>query len=136
MKKIIFIIGSLSIVSFADLSVEQIQTMVQQIHEKRQGVKLETLDQTKEPFIRIEESNTTTEVILPNQDTKSKMSLHAIMNGKAFINDAWQKVGDNILGYTLVYIGKNGVVLRNENQIKKLFLHKKKDNFIMTEERG
>lgn len=138
MKKIIFLMSLMSICSFAELSVEQIQMMVQQIHQKREGVKLDTLELTKEPFVRIQESNSTTKIILPDLEPKDKMSLHAIMNGKAFINDSWKKVGDNILGYTLVYIGKNGIVLRNENQIKKLFLHKHKDknNYIMTKERG
>ena len=42
---------------------------------------------------------------------------------------------DAVMGYTLKYIGDRGVVLRNENHIKKLFLHKTGDNLIKLEER-
>jgi len=35
----------------------------------------------------------------------------------------------------LKYIGKRGVVLRNGNQIKKLFLHDNKNDFIKIEGR-
>ena len=136
MKKIILILLSLSIVAFADLSVKQIQKMVNKIHEKREGVKLETLEDTKEPFVRLEEENNVTTFVIPTKlDAKVKLTLHAIVNGKAYINNSWSSVDDNILGYTLKFIGKRGVVLRNNNHIKKLFLHKERNNFITLEER-
>ena len=133
-KTIYFLFIFLSFLN-ADLSKEQIKTMVNQIHQQREGVKLETLEQTKEPFIRIVENNESVEIVIPEIEQQVKLSLHAIMNGKAYINDSWKKKGDVVLGYELVYVGKNGVVLRNENQIKKLFLHKKKNDIIMTKER-
>jgi len=135
MKKIIYILFGFVGISFADLSVEQIQHMVKQIHEKRKGVELETLERTKEPFIKIEENNNSTVVILPNKVNDSKFLLHAVMNKQAYINDSWKKEGDIILGYKLVYIGKSGVVMRNDNQIKKLFLHRKNNDFILLKER-
>ena len=136
MKKIILILLSLSIMAFADLSVKQIQKMVNKIHEKREGVELKTLEDTKEPFVRLQEENNVTTFVIPAKiDTKVKLTLHAIVNGKAFINNSWSSVDDNILGYTLKFIGKRGVVLRNNNHIKKLFLHKERNNFITLEER-
>jgi len=122
---------------YADLSVQQIENMIQKIHLKREGISLETLEQTKEPFVRIEEEENTTVIVLPSPvEEEVKMSLHAIMADRAYINDGWKKVGDMILGYTLKYIGKRGVVLRNHNKIKKLFLGKPKNNgFIILEER-
>ncbi len=47
----------------------------------------------------------------------------------------WSNTGDIIMGYTLKYIGKRGVVLRNGNHVKKLFLHENRDNLIKLEER-
>jgi predicted RNA-binding protein Jag len=120
----------------ADLSVKQIQEMVNRIHEKRVGVELETLVTTKEPFVRLQEENNISTFVIPvvkNMD--AKLELHAIVNGKAYINDSWLKVDENILGYQLKYIGNKGVVLRNENHIKKLFLSKKKNSFIELKER-
>jgi len=118
--------------SFADLSVTQIEHMVQKIHEKREGVKLETLDTTEEPFVRLQEENNITTYVIPVSITEeeAKLVLHAVVNGKAYINDMWVKVNDHIMGYTLKYIGNRGVILRNGNHIKKLFLHKKRDNYI------
>jgi len=119
----------------ADLSVKQIEQMIEKIHLKREGVSLDTLEQTSEPFIHVKEEDNTTVVATPQQEEEVKLVLHAIMAGKAYINDSWKKVGDTILGYTIKYIGKKGVVLRNGNTIKKLFLGKAKNNLIKLEER-
>lgn len=124
----------LSVLLHADLSVKQIEDMVVKIHEKRVGVDLETLETAKDPFIRIKEEDNTTTIILPDK-LEEKMILHAIVNGKAYINDAWMSIDDTVMGYTLKFIGKSGVVLRNGNHIKKLYLKKKRDNFITLEER-
>jgi len=115
----------------ADLSMNQIRDMVTKIHQKREGIKLETLENTKEPFVARKEEDNVTTFVVPTQTEEPKLALHAILNKKAYINDAWKSVGDDIGGYTLKYIGKRGVVLRNENQIKKLFLHQERESFIM-----
>ena len=136
MKKIFLLLLSLTVLLTADLSVNQIQDMVNKIHKKREGVKLETLENTKEPFVRLEEEDNTTTFVTPLEETKkAKLVLHAIVNGKAYINDSWNDLDDRIMGYTLKFIGKRGVVLRNGNHIKKLYLRKEKDNFITLEER-
>ncbi len=133
MKKTLFIIPLLTVFIYADLSVEQIEKMISQIHLKREGVKLEKLETTKEPFIKVYEENNVTTFVAPVETVK--LSLHAIMNGKAYINDSWKSVDDTVMGYTLKHVGKRGVVLRNGNNIKKLFLHQKRDSFITLEER-
>jgi len=136
MKNIFLFLLMLTIFLNADLSVKQIQEMVNNIHEKRVGVKLETLDNTKEPFVRLQEENNISTFVIPvlkNNDVK--LELHAIVNGKAYINDSWLKIDENIFGYQLKYIGNKGVVLRNENHIKKLFLRKNENSFIKLEER-
>jgi len=131
MKKLLLIPGLLLLSLNADISVEQIQNMIVKIHEKRKGADLTILDNTKEPFVVKElEDNTTVYVAPVMMQEEAKLSLHAIMNGKAFINDSWKSIDDKILGYTLKYVGKRGVVLKNGNQIKKLFLHEKRDSFI------
>lgn len=137
MKHILILLFSFTTFSCADLSVKQIQEMVNKIHEKREGVKLETLENTKEPFVRLEENNSTSTFVIPTKKIveEAKLILHAIVNEKAYINDRWMSEGESILGYNLKYIGKRGVVLRNDNHIKKLFLRKKRNNFITIEER-
>lgn len=137
MKHILILLFSFTTFSCADLSVKQIQEMVNKIHEKREGIKLETLENTKEPFVRLEENNSTSTFVIPTKKIveEAKLILHAIVNGKAYINDRWMSEGESIRGYNLKYIGKRGVVLRNDNHIKKLFLRKKRNNFITIEER-
>jgi hypothetical protein len=135
MKKILFIIPLLAGLLYADLSVEQIENMIAKIHLKREGVKLEKLEETKEPFVRMKKEDNITTIAIPVEEETVKLSLHAILNGKAYINEAWKSVDDIVMGYTLKYVGKRGVVLRNGNNIKKLFLHKERDNFITLEER-
>jgi hypothetical protein len=134
MKKILLLLLPLTVLLNADLSVEQIQKMVVKIHEKRAGVELATLENTKDPFIRLQIEDNATTILIPEKE-ESKLTLHAIVNGKAYINDSWKSLDDTIMGYRLKFIGKRGVVLRNGNHIKKLFLHKKRDNFITIEER-
>ena len=135
MKKIFLLLLPLTVLLNADLSVEQIQKMVLKIHEKREGVELATLENTKDPFIRFQEEDNVTVPYVSAKKEEAKLVLHAIVNGKAYINDSWKSLDDKIMGYTLNYIGKRGVVLRNGNHIKKLFLQKNRDNFITVEER-
>jgi len=135
MKKIILLLMTVSMFVSADLSVDQIEKMVYKIHEKREGVDLATLNDTKEPFIVGENNETFVEAIKKEEKKDAKLVLHSIVNGKAYINDSWASLNDSILGYTLKFIGKRGVVLRNGNHIKKLYLRKKRDDFIKLEER-
>ncbi len=139
MMKVILILVPLSLtLAIADLSVKQIEKMVQKIHLKREGIALKTLDQTKEPFIRItKEENKTVVVELPSQieEPDVKLTLHAIMGGKAYINNGWKKVDDIVMGYTVKYIGKRGVVLQNGTTIKKLFIGKPKEQLLILDER-
>ena len=130
MKKIILLVSTLTVVMQADISVNDIQSMISEIHKKRPGFDLKTLEATKEPFIRLKDDGNSSSLVDPLDEENAKLELHSILNGKAFINDAWLKVGDKILGYNLKYIGKRGVVLRGGDHIKKLFLHKNKDNII------
>jgi len=137
MKKLFLFLITMTLALHADLSVKQIEEMVHKIHKEREGVKLETLEDTKEPFVRLQEENNISTFVIPTVKTaeEAKLVLHAVVNGKAFINESWMKVNDNILGYKLKYIGNKGVVLRNENHIKKLFLRKQENDFIKLEER-
>jgi len=135
MKNKIFIVLVFTASLYADLSVNQIEQMIVKIHEKRPGANLETLETTKEPFVRLEKENNVTIFVVPKKFEEVKISLHAIMSDKAYINDAWKSIDDMIMGYTLKHVGKRGVVLRNGNHIKKLFLHKNRDDIIKIEGR-
>jgi hypothetical protein len=131
MKKIFLVFMAANIMLFADISMKQIEEMVIKIHKKREGVKLETLEKTQVPFIKVKVENNVTKTIVPKEVKEVKIKLHTILNNKAYINDSWYNLNDTIFGYTLKYMGKRGVVLRNEHSIKKLFLRENKNNFLM-----
>jgi len=132
MRKLLIILTLLTSLIHADISVDQIRDMVTKIHKQRAGISLETLESTKEPFMHIQkESNVTSPVVQKKVETN--MVLHSILNGKAYINNGWKSLDSIVDGYTLKYIGEKGVILRNENQIKKLFLRKNRENFITVE---
>ena len=133
MKNILFMTLITSTI-YADLSMDQIRDMVQKIHDRRDGVSIEKLKDTKEPFVRLEEENNITTFVIPMDKEDTQMSLNAILNKTAYINGEWKRLDDTVDGYTLKYIGKKGVVLRNDKQIKKLFLHEKRENFITIKE--
>jgi len=135
MKKISILLILILSVSYADLSVNQIRDMVTKIHQKREGINIETLSSTKEPFLHLIKENNTSTSIITQKEEETELILHAILNKKAYINNEWKKIDDTVDGYVLKYIGTKGVVLRNENRIKKLFLHKEGDNFIEIKER-
>jgi len=139
MKKITLLLALLVMHANADLSVADIDHMIVKIHKKREGILLKTLDLTKEPFVRLEEKENVITVVIPNRKKKKttdvSLVLHSILNARASINGSWVKIGEDVLGYKLMFIGKRGVVLRNENHIKKLFLKKEKNSLIHVEKR-
>jgi len=141
MKKVLIFIILFNILTYSkDLSLAQIKNMVNKIHERREGIKLSTLESTKEPFVRsqVDENNISTFVIPRKEEvlavTDEKMVLHSILNNKAYINDKWYSLNETLFGYKLKFIGTIGVVLRNTKDIKKLYLHRKKHNLIKLEE--
>ncbi|MFT7824815.1 MAG: hypothetical protein ABXS92_08635 [Sulfurimonas sp.] len=136
MKKLIASFTLLSVVLSADLTVQQIEQMVKKISERREGIKLETLKRTSEPFVRMQESEDhVVKFIVPEKREESRIDLHAIVNEKAYLNESWFEKGDTIMGYTVDQIDNNGVVLKSEMNIKKLFLHDKKNSIIQLTER-
>ena len=133
MKNLLMFTVLFTVFLHADLSTEKIEKMVYKIHKKRDGINLRILENIKEPFVELQRKNNSLDLLSPEE--KSKLVLHAIVNGRAYINDNWVRVGDSVSVYKLKYIGSRGVVLRSKNRIRKLFLRKNKDSFIKLKEK-
>ncbi|CAA6826688.1 MAG: Unknown protein [uncultured Sulfurovum sp.] len=133
MKKTVLILLFVPLIVPADLSVSQIKNMVSKIHQKREGISLSTLETTKAPFVKVVKENNVMVMETPKIE-EVNFTLHAILNGKAYINDGWKRLDDNVTGYTVKYIGSKGVVLRNKNEIRKLFLKKEREKIFTIEE--
>jgi len=124
---IIFIAALLPV--FAELSVEKIDQMVQQIQGKRSSKVEIDFNQVSSPFVRVvpSEDNRTVELEkLP--DLSVQFHLGAIINQRAKINDRWVEVGDTIQGYTVETVEEGHVVLKKADREVELFLPEPKKN--------
>ena len=123
----------------ADLSVKEMNMMVEKIKQRRSGVDLKTLDTIKVPFVTIvkdADSKATMFVRKKKKVEKEKpIEVSAIMNKKAFINGKWYKEGDRIYGFKVVFVGKRGVVLKGDDSIKTLFIAQKNNKILQVSER-
>ncbi|RLA58161.1 MAG: hypothetical protein DRQ78_12555 [Epsilonproteobacteria bacterium] len=131
MKSILIILMLLSAYVYADLSTKDIENMVDKIYKKRTGMTLGNLSDIEDPFVRIEVEDNVTKVIAM---TEIQFFLKGIMNNRAYINDKWYDINDIVSGYTLKHVGKKGIVLMRDNQIKKVLLRKETNTDIITVE--
>ncbi len=132
MKKIVINFGIISTIAFSSAVTDKIDNMVDKIKERRVGMEMKVLTTTPDPFVMVSKADAT-KVIAPKKKDEN-IELGGIVNQKAFLNGKWCKVGDDAGGYTVHFIGKKGVVLVSEKQIKKLFLHKKIEGIITIKE--
>lgn len=125
MKKILYI-GLFTAISSQATEINEI---VEKIKDKRVGVELSKLENTKEVFAITkkvgDEENPKEVMVVPDVQNKQSFVLNAIMNKKAYINGSWKGEGDMVEDYELKFIGAKGVVLRKGNEVEKVFLERK-----------
>ena len=125
MDKKIWLVSLLVMPLYGDLSIGQMETMVEKIKAKRVGTAIEKSKDFVSPFVMVQQDQG--KAIL--EDPKSTVVvfvLGGIINNKAFINQKWVKMGDMIEGYTLTEIKDNSVTLTREERTIKVFLKKSK----------
>jgi len=131
--KRLLIIG-FSISSFlmaSGVSVEDIKMMVNKIRAPRIGIDMKQLAYTENPFITVtmDGNNSTTTVIFKPKRVEVNVDLDGILNNRANINGKWMKLGDMVGDYNISRIENRDVILRRDNNdTKKLFIYKKKNN--------
>ena len=130
MKRVIAGIGIIITFAFSNAGMQSIDKMVSQIKKPRKGVELKELATTPDPFVTVSQKVNVAEIVKPKK-RKRNLTLSGIVNDKAYINGAWYKEGDQVAGYTLKYVGTRGVVLMDEKHIKRLFLHKRREDIII-----
>jgi len=121
----IWLVTLLMIPLYADLSIGQMETMVEKIKAKRAGADIEKSPHFISPFVMIHQ-NEGKAVIDDPKSNAVEFTLGGIINNKAFINDRWTKVGDKIIGYELTEIKDNYVTLVHEDRTIQVFLKKSK----------
>ncbi len=131
MKKYIFICFLLlSFVNAQDVEIKNIDDKISKIDSPRVGISIDTLNNTKNPFY-VENIEVDGVEVQPVE----KISLKGIMNSKAYINNKWFELNDEVEGYKVISITPNSVLLEREDRTKELFLKSKKDSFIKIEAR-
>jgi hypothetical protein len=120
----------LSFVNAQDVEIKNIDDKISKIDSPREGITIKVLNNTKNPFY-IESIEIDGAMVQPVE----KISLKGIMNSKAYINNKWIGLNDEVEGYKVISITSNRVLLKREDRTKELFLKSKKDSFIQIEAR-
>ena len=124
-KKNWILLFGLSPLLYADLSVGQMEVMVEKIKAKREGSRIEKSAQFISPFVTIQKDKGKA-VIEKTKQKDVDFSLGAIVNERAFVNRKWIKKGDIIEGYALDEFGANSITLTQEDRSVTVFLRKSK----------
>jgi len=112
---------------FAELSIKNIEKMVEDIRTKRVS-KLKDTTPTVSPFIVVnKDENVSVIVKMSDKAIKTDFVLGALINDSAFIDGKWRKQGDAVGDFQLDAIGDSHVVLKRKNRTITLYFRKTKD---------
>ncbi len=125
MDRKIWLVGLLVMPLYGDLSIGQMEVMVEKIKAKRVGTAIEKRAHFASPFAMIRKDQNKTVLENP-KDTVVVFVLGGIINNKAFVNQKWIKIGDTIEGYELTQIKDNSATLTRDERIVKIFLKRSK----------
>lgn len=119
MKKF-YLIGLLITVVYAQ--EPKLNTIITEIQEPRENT-IESFNSVYNPFVVVNVENNVSTVLAVKEELKT-INLSAIINKKAFINGSWVNEGEVVEGFTVGFIGKKGIVLRRENDVRKIYIKK------------
>jgi hypothetical protein len=120
---------------WAELSVKNIEHMVQDIKSKRVG-KIKDYNITSSPFVVVQtEDNSSARVSMAIPETKAVFSLGAIVNKSAFIDGSWHKAGDVLNDFRVDTVSDDHVVLKKKNRTITLFFKKVKNMLKISKEK-
>ncbi|MBN2824743.1 MAG: hypothetical protein JXQ76_05435 [Campylobacterales bacterium] len=130
MKTVVLFFTFISFVFASSVSVEDIKMMVHKIRDKRQGIDMNQLEYTENPFVSVQkDENQTTKVVFKPKREEIKLTVDGIVNQKARINGKWMGIGDMIADYNVSHITPQVVTLyrADNNSTKQIFVYKKKN---------
>jgi len=125
----VFLILIVAIYAYSNsLSYDEIAQMVEKIKQKREGIGVEELNGTPNPFTIVKVKKVVKKVKKAKEKKRPKIvkiveptyTLTAIFNSKAFINGKWYGLKDKIGDYRVVFIGDDSVVISNPRATKRL----------------
>lgn len=133
--KVILILAVFISPVLADLSISQMDIMVQRIKSKRKGNAGSNISKVISPFALISHDDNTSTISIKEPEKESIVfKLGAIVNDKVFVNNHWLKRGDKISGYEMVEIKDNSVKFVQGKRMIEVFLKKSKKILQLNEE--
>ncbi|MBU1668362.1 hypothetical protein KKC13_08060 [bacterium] len=138
MKTLFMVVGLLlsfsSYLCSGSLSSSEITNMISKIKEEREGIGMDKLEHTVNPF-RLNKKQEVIEDasgLMEELPIEPEYVLEAVLNHAAFINNKWYKNGDTLGIYRVGYVGRSSVTLKSASGHKTLVMKKikKKKMFI------
>ncbi len=118
----------------AELSIQNIEKMVEDIKAKRKS-KMQDRNISASPFIVIrQDDNSSVKKSIPIHESKTFFVLGGIMNSSAYIDGKWHKKGDKVGDFNLTDVKEDHVTLKKENRTITLFFRKAKKLLSISEE--
>ncbi|GEM_PF-1210012 len=115
---------SITALSYADITINDIDKLVNDIKMERVGLKDQEIQTAKDPFIY--PNGVFKRVFYGSDTTKKKRRyrfvLSAIVNDHVKINNRWYKLNSKIKGFKVSRVGKDNVLLTRNNERIRLFL--------------
>ncbi len=121
---------------FADLSIKKMADMVDKIKAKRISISKDDNVTFVSPFVLLQKDEATSIItIKASKFDDITFTFGGVVNGSAFVNHRWIKVGDNISGYKLLEIRPSSVIMeRDEEHSVEVFSRKSKQILHISEE--
>ncbi len=111
----------------AELSIKNIEKMVNDIHSKRVS-KIKHTTKVPSPFIMIKkDENRSIVVKVTEKAIRTNFNLVAIVNQSAFIDGSWKKLGDKMGDFKVTAIEEDHVVLKRKDRTITLYFRKAKE---------
>jgi len=131
MKRVFMATALIAMPLLAELSVDRIDQMVEQIQGKRQSKVKVDFEKVVSPFVTVVHEHNSTKSVIKMMAQQVNFKLSAIINDMAKINGRWVKTGESIQGYRVEKVEENHVVLKKADRTVELFLPNPKNNNLL-----
>jgi hypothetical protein len=113
----------------AEITINDIDKLVNDIKQERIGLTAKEIESAKDPFIYL--GGKYSRVLgTGKKKRRYKFTLTAIINDRVKLNRKWYALGSTINGYKISKVGKNYVLLTRNNEKVRVFMKHKKSKKI------
>lgn len=135
MKKLILFIFimafSLNAAQIIEESNPKYDKKIENLLKTRTGLTKKELDEIVDPFLLDNATSKAVEIVTKENNKSADLTLFAIIEKKAKINNKWCKVGDEINSFKITKISTTCVELKNQDKKLKLSLNKGNPNVVI-----